>query len=256
MPASTAVITPHAPRQPGTATSRLLVTWQEPSSRRYHAVGMLYGLPDGYEFAYLRHAQGLSGFHPFLGFPHLDRRYRSPHLFALFAERVMDPSRPDLPRWLHALALDDTATPLEVLARSGGRRHGDTIELLPEPRRTPDGITSSLFLVHGVRYQLNASDRISSLSPDERLLLVDDRDNHESERALLVTATDHVPLGWVPDPLLDYVHAVRSDATHTLRVVRANGPSVGPHLRLLARIEGPINSADWSSVTAAWQPVA
>lgn len=256
MPASTAVITRRALQRPGNATSRLLVTWQEPKSRRYHAVGVLYGRPDGYEFAYLRHAQGLSGFHPFLGFPHLDRRYRSPHLFALFAERVMDPSRPDLPGWLDALALDETATPLELLARSGGHRHGDTIELLPEPRRTPDGTTSSLFLVHGVRHQPHASDRISSLSPDERLVLVDDRHNHESGRALLVTATDHVALGWVPDPLLDYVHAVRSDARHALRVVRANGPGVGPHLRLLVRIEGPISSADWSLVTAAWQPVA
>lgn len=256
MPASPAVANRHAPQRPVQATSRLLVTWQEPASRAYHAVGMLYGLADGYEFAYLRHVSEIPEFRPFLGFPHIDRRYRSPHLFPLFAERVMDPSRPDLPLWLHALALDNSASPLEVLGRSGGRRHGDTIELIPEPERASDGATSSVFLVHGVRHQPHASDRIDSLSADEVLLLVDDLDNPHNDRALLVTATDHVPLGWVPDPLLNYVHAVRADRAHTLRVVRANGPDAGLHLRLLARIDGRITAAEWSTVRAQWRPAA
>src|SRR5436309_1548879 len=115
---------------------RLIVTWRHPQERTYYPVALLDCVrsDDGkqvYEFAYLRRAIRLPGFRPFLGFSDLSRRYASSRLFPLFAERVMDPTRPDRAQWLDALGLDESsAYPMEVLARSGGRRSGDTIELL------------------------------------------------------------------------------------------------------------------------------
>lgn len=239
---------------PGRLT-RLLVSWQHPTTRTYHAVAMLYKARKQYEFAYLRRAQHLTGFRPFPGFSKLTRRYRSPRLFPLFSERVMDPSRPDRPRWLSALALDEEAPPMEILARSGGHRQGDSIEVLPEPSVSPSGRTSCDFMVHGVGHQAGAGDRISALKVGDPLRLVKDLGNEVNPRALLVTASSAEPLGWIPDPLLDYVHDVRNTATSSVRVLRANGPEVGNHLRLLVRLEGivesgyrPFSGRDWDTL--------
>lgn len=76
---------------------RLAVTWQHPDSRAIQPVGMLEHDGDRYHFHYIRRAQYVEDFRPFLGFPDLGRAYTSAHLFPIFAERVMDARRPDYP---------------------------------------------------------------------------------------------------------------------------------------------------------------
>lgn len=219
------------------ASIELLVAWQDPQTRRYHAVGVLSRALSGtYRFRYLDGAHKLDSFLPFLGFSALDRDYTSPHLFPLFAERVLDESRPDRMTLFEALDLVDTAGPMEFLSRSGGRRAGDTIELLPIPT-IADGHTSCVFLVHGVRYQPGASEAIDRLTPGQALDLEPEPDNEHDPHAVLVSR-DGTRLGWVPNPLLDYVRAVMSTGDPRLTVVRANPPGLGHHMRLLVRIEG------------------
>ncbi len=237
--------------------SRLLVCWQHPETRGYHAVGLLTADADGYEFVYLQRAHRVVGFRPFLGFSALNRRYRSRHLFPLFAERILDPSRPDRPGWLHALDLGEEATPMEILARSGGHRLNDTIELTPIPSVADDGTTTSTFLVHGVRYQGKAaSDLISQLSDGEELALVDEPSNPVNPSAIIVAHPEGQSLGYVPNPLVDYVHAVRGHSEPTVRVVRANDPDVGPHLRLLVRVDGTAPPGFRPFTGPGWEPAA
>ncbi|MEO7069988.1 MAG: hypothetical protein ABI131_05780, partial [Nostocoides sp.] len=163
-------------RPQSTDADSLLVTWQNPQTRRYSAVGTLSRTDDrGYRFRYLDVASDVDGFLPFLGFSHLDRDYASPNLFPLFAERVLDESRPDRLELFEALDLVGTAGPMEFLARSGGRRAGDTIELLPVPDIT-EAHTSCVFLVHGVRYRPGASDVIAGLRPGDHLDLESEPD--------------------------------------------------------------------------------
>jgi hypothetical protein len=235
--------------------ARLIVTWQEPESRLYRAVGVLEQRVDGFEFAYLRNAVARPGFLPFLGFPDLRLRYRSPRLFPLFAERVMDPARSDRPAWLEALGLEPDVGPMEILARSGGHRAGDTIELLPEPSVSPAGVAETLFLVHGVRHQAGASEHIDHLRAGDPLALAVDEDNPINDRALLVTAENR-PLGWVPDPLLPFVHDLRLFGDPEVRVERANGPEVGSHLRLLVRIRGHVPPGYRAFEGPEWEVVA
>ena len=223
------------------AESQLLVCWQHLQEGRYYAVGLLSALEGGYAFNYLLQAHKAPGFSGFPGFSEFGRRYHSAHLFPIFAERVMDPARPDRARWLQLLDLTEDARPLEILASSGGRRPGDTIELLPIPT-VEDGWGSSTFLVHGIRHCAGASDRITTLVAGARLQLREDPDNRINRRALLVVvADDHTRLGWVPDPLLDHVHTLREIGDPVLTVVRANGPEVGlpPPPSRPARGQGP-----------------
>lgn len=128
---------------------------------------------------------------------------------------------------------------MEFLARSGGRRAGDTIELLQTPTISDNGHTSCVFLVHGIRYSDGASDAIEHLSTGQELQLVSEPENPADPRAVLVT-DDGTRLGWVPSPLLDYVQAVMASGHAQLTVVRANSPEVGHHMRLLVRLEGSV----------------
>lgn len=237
---SSALLSPAAPIR--TAADTLLVTWQDPATRRYHAVGLLEQLSDrSYRFDYLAAAQNLPRFLPFLGFDTLDRTYTSPHLFPLFAQRVLDECRPDRRSLYEALELAPAAQPMEFLARSGGRRAGDTIELLPAPD-IHAGPTSCVFLVHGVRHLDGADGAIERLSPGQELSLSPDPDNPVDTAAVLVTR-DGTRLGWVPNPLLHYVSAVMDAGRARLRVVRVNSRELGHHLRLLVRLDGILDDA-------------
>jgi hypothetical protein len=236
-------------------TQRLLVT-EKDSRGLYRPVGFLDAEENdqgsSYEFAYLRSAAEDPEFRPLLGFDELHRRYRSDGLFPLFAERIMDPRRPDRPLFLAALDLTEEAGPLEVLARSGGRRTGDGILLIPVPQVAPDGATGCTFLVHGIRHISGASQRIDQLRPGDALCIVPNETNAVNPRALLVAEGDGEPLGWVPDALLEYVHTVKDPH---LTVVRVNDPAVGTRLRLLIRLRGRASSATPPFTGPEWETV-
>ncbi|HEY5858289.1 MAG TPA: hypothetical protein VIW24_30775 [Aldersonia sp.] len=64
-----------------------------------------------------------------------------------------------------------------------------------------------------------------------------ERTNEVNPRAVrIVDGTLH--LGFVPDPLVDYVHSVIQRGAYDLTVVRANPTETDPHLRLLLRLTG------------------
>ena len=238
---------------PAPVARRLAVTWQHPRTRRYHPVGLLEQTRQGVRFTYLVGARAVLGSRPLLGFHDYSRVYEAENLFPLFAARLMDPARPERPRLLEALSLDALAGPLELLARSGGRRTGDSIELIPEPAVHADGSTDCLFLVHGVRHAPGADLVLSRLRRGDRLTLLDDAQNPVNPLAIVVADDASAPLGWVPDPLVDYVRHVREHGAARLQVERANGPEFGHHLRLLVHLEGtvepgyrPFSGPEWT----------
>jgi len=110
-------------------TDELLVSRQDPETRRFSRVGVLSH--DGGTFRF-KYDDGVTRALP--GLP-LGRAHASESLFPIFAERVMEPHRPERAETLEHLGLGAEAEPLEVLAVSGGRRTGDTYELTPLPNR-------------------------------------------------------------------------------------------------------------------------
>jgi hypothetical protein len=89
---------------------------------------------------------------------------------------------------------------LEVLARSGGQRFTDSIEIVPCPEPTKDNNYLVYFFSHGLRY-LSAKDqeRVSELKPGERLFLMRDLQNHADIMALLMRTNDPISVaGYVP----------------------------------------------------------
>jgi len=234
---------------------RLIVAWQNPETRVIAPVGLL-GCTDGrYTFVYLKGALELEGFRPLLGLPDFHEHYTAERLFPIFAQRVMGSGRPDYGRYLDLLRLRADASPLRILSRSGGRREGDSLFLVQEPAVRDDGLSRAIFFVHGVRHIPEASARIAGLTEGAELQLQPVPDNPVNPLALLVTAGDSSPLGYVPDLLVDYMHKLLEIDEPKLVVLQRNDEDSPPNLRLLVECTGllpagyiPFSGSQWGAI--------
>ncbi|NYE35378.1 hypothetical protein F4692_000482 [Nocardioides cavernae] len=251
----TSLVMPAPAERPLRAITRLLVTVRDPHDRRYRPVGFLTDEDRGYCFSYLEREVGRDDFRPLPGMARaVEGPVHSQTLFPLFAERVISSRRPDRQTSLEALGLTADAAPFEVLLRSHGQRVGDTVELLPAPYAAQGDDVSFTFLTHGVRHlpQENQN-RITGLTHGEPLHLVAEHSNPVNPKAQVVTDTEQVTLGWMPDPLLEIVEQVDNQR---LVVERANPPNVGFHFRLLARLTGQVSRGRELFAGDAWRTVA
>lgn len=222
--------------------TRSLIVWQDPESRDLVPVGSLtadHGDRPWYRFSYRDDARERPGFRPLLAFPDLDTEYETEGgLFSFFANRVMSPRRPDYPQYVRALGLDaGEHDPIEILARSGGRRATDTIQVVEEPQPWPDGSERCLFLASGVRHVPGATERIQWLNPGQALALAPEPANEFNDQAVLLF-DDETPVGYVPEFLLDRLYRRwRAGWSPSVSVEVANSPRAPAHLRLLCRLE-------------------
>lgn len=253
MSSTVASDTPTGEHVTPTRHRELVVAWQHPDERSIRPVGILRYENGEYSFRYIRSVLEVPGFRPLLGFPDLYTEYRSEQLFTLFAQRAMDPRRPDYMRYVRHLGLDPTdATPWEQIARSSGRRQGDTLQLFPVPE-VVDRHFSCAFLVHGIRHMpanspvLNGVRRTVSTDTLERALggleagspveLIAEPDNPYNSEAIVVVA-DGTPIGYVPDLLVHDLHRLLPRGDHDARVMRVNPPDAPSHLRVVVQVAG------------------
>lgn len=175
---------------------KLYLVWIDPYSRRCLPVGQLSRDQDDFRFVYTKGAQASKGFVPFGRMKDLHAVYVAKELFPLFANRLLSRSRPEYRDFLTWLALDpgdDDA--LALLAKSGGARATDALQVFPCPEPTAENTFVGEFFSHGIRHLPPAArDRIKDLRPGERLFLTQDLQNPSDQRALLMRTGD--PL-WV-----------------------------------------------------------
>lgn len=223
-------------------TNSFLVTRQRrDGSRRYERLGVLTRLEQGWAFRYFQQTADDPTISRLPGLPDAGRAAVSEYLFPVFSERVLSPRRPDRARILHSLGLPGTAGPFEILARNGGRRQGDTIELIPLPIVDSTEDAHLQFLVHGMRYRTPEEQvSVDALSIGDDLVISPDDANTQDPHAQFVMTVGDVVLGWVPaplSPLVDRVRGMRASVAHV------NGREATPHLRLLVEIRGPLLDA-------------
>jgi hypothetical protein len=218
----------------------LFVNWQDDGSRRIFPVGRLVNLKsDGYEFAYIaaaREAQEF-GFAPFQAFPDLAQVYRARDLPAFFNNRLLQPGRPDYPQYLQELGLESaTATPVEILARSGGRRVTDPLEVFAELVPSGDRFEAHFF-VRGIRHHAGAEEAVAQLHPRDQLRLKHEPTNEFNRNAHLLICHDGRSVGYVPDYLVDDLKQLsESDDSLRVEVVRVNAAPSPSQQRLLCKL--------------------
>ena len=224
------------------------VIWQDQISRDLVHVGWLEYTGDEFKFSYVDEAKDHERFQLFPAFPRFGETYKSTELFPFFSIRLINAADPRYDALLDALGLTrDDATPVELLARSPDFQH-DTIQVVPEPKETPDGVLEHLFLVSGTRHaDENNPDTVSriieSLPKGAHLDLIPEPDNEHNPLAIHLS-TNGRRIGWIPNYLLSEIHGyINSNSSVSVTIFRANGPDAPPHLRLLCRMTvtpGPI----------------
>lgn len=224
----------------------LFVAWQDPASRRFFPVGRLskVDLPSGtgFEFVYTKgvYQATESGFERFLAFPDLTTTYRSDRLFPFFENRLVPLTRNDYGEFVKSLGLDPAiATEMDILARSGGQRVTDSIELFSAPEGPmPDGSFVYFFLSHGLSHMpMCAQERVASLPSGDQLFLVHDLQNHVDPQALLLRTVDCCCVGYLPRYLgSDIWQAIGSCAKVQVFIEQLNPPPTPIQQRLLCRM--------------------
>jgi hypothetical protein len=222
------------------------VAWQEPESRRYYPVGRLIAgagsAHDLYEFSYIKGAEEAAGhgFTALPGFDDLHGVYRSKELFPFFENRLMSPNRPDYPGYVRSLGLDMNADPMLILARSGGTRATDSIELFCLPIRSEDGAEfHTYFWMHGFRHmEEGRQSRVLSLQPGEELLALPERGNSFDSNAIQLVTADHVKVGYMPRYLASEINrSLNAGVAYRTFVERVNPSPAPTQQRLLCRLE-------------------
>jgi hypothetical protein len=163
----------------------------------------------------------------------------------LFTNRLPPRSRPDYEDFVRCLNLPaNEDDPVAILARSGGRRATDSLEIYPCPEPDPEGLYHVHFLAHGLRHLPEASiERVERLVADERLFLMRDLQNPKDAKALLLRSgaggdRDVFPVGYCPRYLAEDLHGVweKEGSTLTVVVERVNPPPTPLQLRLLCSL--------------------
>lgn len=222
----------------------LFVAYQDIESRQWTPVARLTHDGKLYHFAYTTGAKNLPSFVPFGRMRELDAEYVSERIFPLFANRLLPKSRPEYKDYLNWLGLTEQKhDDLEELARTGGLRATDTLELIPCPEQNSSGQYEVYFFSRGLRHlSQDSQDRSLKLVKDEQLYLLKDIQNVNDEMALLLRTDDPVTImGYVPryyaaefSNLINIVGA--RDITVTVEKVNHNAPI---QYRVLCKFTAP-----------------
>lgn len=236
---------------------KLYVAWQDPIDRRYFPVGCLRCVGAGearhYEFSYIKGAEkaGSYGFRPFLPFNDLEKTYRSATLFPFFANRLLPHSRKEYEEYTTSLGLStDEASPMEILARSGGRRATDSVEVFAPPhvQKISNGrgrILDYFFLAHGLRHMRHyAQDLVAeSLKKGDRLFIMHDLQNPVDCRALALRTADYCCVGFLPRYLVEDIwELLGKNEKIEITLERLNSPPVPIQQRMLCRLRTSVEN--------------
>jgi hypothetical protein len=110
-----------------------------------------------YRFEYTKGAKN-QRFVPFGRMTELDQVYYFRELFPLFKNRLLAKSRPEYRAYLDWLGVGvETQDPMLLLARSGGARGTDLLEVFPQPEANAEGEHELYFFSHGLHHQSAAT---------------------------------------------------------------------------------------------------
>lgn len=182
--------------------SKFILNWQDPENRRWHSVGKLIRDKGLYFFVYTKGATLSSRFVPFGNMSKLDRAYVSETLFPIFANRILNEKRPEFNKYSKwsGLLENNTADPLLLMARMGGGRATDAMQVYPIPEKDPDGKYRTVFFIHGISHISESSQRrcVSLASNDQIYAMLDVQNPYDEHAIALRTGDPAEFIGYCP----------------------------------------------------------
>ncbi|MCM2395767.1 HIRAN domain-containing protein [Rhizobium sp. S95] len=202
------------------------LNWQDPDTQRWLPVAKLVNQRGYFVFGYTRGAQVSKNFLPFGRMNDVSSLYISDELFPIFANRVMNEKRPEYARYARWSGLDRESDPLRLMARIGGVRATDALQVSPVPEKSRDGRYRSVFFVHGISHLApDSADRVAALEPGEVLFpMLDIQNPYDGNAVCLRTRDPAVIIGYCPRfvaPDLRYLCESAETATR-LKVLQVN----------------------------------
>lgn len=203
--------------------TKLFLAWRNPKTRTWTPVGILEYKKNLYYFKYTKGADSKE-FQTFGQMTDLRQTYSSETLFPIFKNRLLSKSRPeyeDFLNWLDIVKTDEKNDLLE-LARSGGIRATDDLQLFPMPEKNKDGKYEVLFFSHGLSHIAeNYTQRLSLLKKNDKLLIMKDIQNPIDNNALVLrTKEDPVEiLGYCPSFFIaDFNKLIKKNTSEKVQV--------------------------------------
>ena len=235
-----------------TNTNSVYVAWQAPDTRDWHVVGNLQERNSGYVFKYTKGALKSPKFTKFSGMNDVHETYVSEELFPLFKNRLLSPRRPEFPRFIKWLGFeDDSVKPIDILARSGGLRSTDQLQIFKKIEVDSNGKFEHFFFLHGLSY-LNsmANDRVSELKPGQTLRLCLDLQNEYDGDAVVVRADKPAEIvGYCPRYLSNDIKKMLLNDSKSVKLAVEKISDDAPHnYRLLCKLSGTLNPECKSSL--------
>ncbi|UXS08209.1 hypothetical protein FY133_01100 [Agrobacterium tumefaciens] len=199
------------------------LNWQDPEDRKWHPVAKLSRYQGSYIFAYTRGALVSKNFLPFGNMSDLNSVYVSPELFPIFANRVMNERRPEFHRYAEwsGLADERNIDPILLMARMGGIRATDSLQVYSVPEPEIDGTYRTFFFSHGLRYMPEGAQvRTLHLLEGEQLYPMFDIQNpHDADAVALRTSDPATIVGYCPRYLAKDVGKLASRIDNQLKIV-------------------------------------
>lgn len=237
------------------------LTWQDPNSRDWYVVGLLAEHEQGYSFNYTKGALASDKFIPFSGMTDLNKTYISDELFPLFHNRLLSERRPEYPRFIKWLGLDeDNTSPIDVLARSGGARGTDKLQMFSRVELDSDNKFETLFFAHGLGYLSNsAKERVSTLKKGEKLFLCLDCHNDYDESAIIIRGAGPAEIiGYCPRYLVESISSLLKNNPNDVAIsVEALSDDAPSNYKLMCKLSGkvPLELTDSFFSSDEFQPV-
>lgn len=223
----------------------LFVAWQDMKTRNWAPVGRLTHEDGFYRFVYTRGAEVFPEFRPFGVMQDMHSAYKSEELFPIFANRILAKNRPEYSDYLKWLGLSEARyDELEELARTGGLRATDTLELFPCPEPTAGESYEVYFFCRGQRHlHAENQERARQLKPGERLYLMQDLQNPHDPMALLMRTAEPVTLaGYAP----------RYYSAEFTQLIKSTGPDQVRVTVEQVNLDAPVQYRVLCKLTSPW----
>ncbi|EHK0063258.1 HIRAN domain-containing protein [Vibrio parahaemolyticus] len=182
-------------------------------------------------------------FVPFSGMEDLHKSYVSTDLFPLFYNRLLSSRRPEYPKFIQWLGLsEEQATPMNILARSGGLRGTDQLQMFRKIEVKDSGDFEHFFFVHGLSHlSRSAQKRVDSLNSGERLFFCFDCQNEYDPYAVLIRADNPAEVvGYCPRYIARDIRALLEFSEHVTVNVEKLAKDAPTNYRLMCKVVGKV----------------
>ncbi|BAE70763.1 HIRAN domain-containing protein [Xanthomonas oryzae] len=221
----------------------IYIAIQDAVSHRWTPVARVDREEESYRLRYTKGARSVDGFRGFVRMEQLEREFTSYELFPILKNRVLSRSRPEFSAYAHWLGSGQRELDVfDELARTGGLRGTDSLELIPLPEKTDDGKYQVYFFVHGIRHVApEVKSLLSKIKEGDRLYVAADLQNNYDQYALFLRTVDPIALvGYVPRYYSrDFFSLLRCDPKAVeVEVEQVNSSAPAP-FRLLCKMAAP-----------------